>query len=273
MLNDIEKNLRLATDVRLRASDRVQALMRNPKMKTWITQASSGALFVNGNHCQSIRQPPTSYVSAKLVKAVRSVTSADSRSKVCNIVLSFFCAEHKNLKDPDAGPDGMMRSLLAQLLSAYRDFDLITVGRMKDVNYEDVDDLGQIFQSLVEQLPQHIVVFCALDAITFHEEREAWKEDARTAVQRIARFAESAGDQKCVFKLLLTSPIKSRLLHRCFPEKSVIWMPDRVPVAGRVTERYWAESVTLKVSSHLDDKDKTPEDSSMQVLRHDIDSE
>ena len=234
--------------------DRVVAIMRSPKLQTWITTTDSSALFINANHEESTRQQSASFVCAKLVDSMTpSPSNAPPESRM-SLPLACFCGEHLQKDDPDSGPDGMMRSLLAQLLLAYRDFDLRTVQQMQNLDYSDVNDLCDVFDILITQLPHYLVIFCVIDAISFYEDNAKLREKAGIAVQALVDVVERTRESGCVFKLLLMSPWNSRMLYKDMldQEGDVEWMPANVEAQGGFTGMKWSASVdsNLAVSDH-----------------------
>lgn len=223
------------------------AIMRSHKLQKWITATESAALLINANHRGSTRQQPTSFICAKLVDSMTTSASNDNvhtEERIC-IPLAFFCGEHMGKDDPDAGPDGMMRSLLAQLLNAYRDFDLRTVQRMQHLNYDDVNDLCQIFDLLIAQLPSYFVVFCVLDVISIYEDDDGVCGEASVVVRALVDVVERTEASGCAFKLLLMSGWDSRALYREMrdQERDVVWMSAKVPAQGGFTGGKWRDSV------------------------------
>lgn len=221
------------------------AIMRSHKLQNWITTPESSALFINANHKGSTRQQPTSFICAKLVDSITPAPSHPQPEPRMSLPLAFFCGEHLSKEDPDSGPDGMMRSLLAQLLFAYRDFDLRTIQRMQNLNYDDVNDLCDVFDLLITQLPNYIVVFCVLDAVSFYEDDATVCEEASIVVQALVDIVERTKESGCAFKLLLMSPWNSRVLYKEMLDQTgdVIWMPTKVPAQGGFTGMKWSASV------------------------------
>ena len=225
--------------------DRVMAIMRSHKLQKWITSTDSSALFINANHKGSTRQQPTSFISAKLVDSMTPSSSSALSEPRMTLPLAFFCGEHLQKDDPDAGPAGMMRSLLAQLLLAYRDFDLRTIQQMQHLDYDDVNNLCDIFDLLITQLPPYILVVCILDAISFYEDSASVCEEARIIVRALVHATEKTA---CTFKLLLMSSWNSRILYKnILDQQNVIWMPAKVPAQGVFTAMKWNASI----ASHL----------------------
>lgn len=239
---DVETNLQTIWTLPRQDQDRVVAIMRSHKLQSWITATESSALFVNANHKGSRRQQPTSFICAKLVDSIMPRVEPESQM---TLPLAFFCCEHLQKDDPDCGPAGMMRNILAQLLLAYRDFDLRTIQRMQNLDYDDVNDLCDIFDILITQLPQYIVVFCIIDAISFYEDNATVCEEASIVVQTLVNVVERSKENGCAFKLLLMSPWNSRTLYKDMldQEGDVIWMPAKVPAQGGFTGMKWNASV------------------------------
>lgn len=143
----------------------------------------------------------------------------------------------------------MMRGLLAQLLLAYRDFDLGSIQRMQNLDFDDVNDLCHVFDQLIDQLPHNIVVFCVIDAISFYEDKPTVREEASILVQALAGVAERTRETGGAFKLLLTSPRNTKFYKdMVYQEADVLWMPDRVERQGGFTDMEWRTSVDSKLA-------------------------
>ena len=236
---DVEAKLQTIWTLPRQDQDRVVAIMRSHKLQTWITNTHSSALLINANHRGSTKQQPTSFICAKLLDSIALSPSHAS------LPLAFFCGEHLQPDDPDSGPAGMMRSLLAQLLLAYPDFDLATIQQLQQLNFDDVADLCDVFDLLVAQLPRYMVVFCVLDAVSFFEDDDAVCEEASVVVQALVDVVERTREVGCAFKLLLMSPWNSRILYSnmCDQERDVVWLPAKVPPQGGFTALKWNASV------------------------------
>lgn len=228
---DLSANLRQSFGAKSGFRDRVSAIVGDKRLRSWLGNPEPGSdvLFINGNHFSSEPQIPTSFISAKLVSAIRNEQrerqDQDPFKGARVLTLWHFCAEHKHLNDPNAGPIGLLRSLLAQLPTPWPCFDPTIAGRLRNFDNSSVDDLKDTLVFLVEQLPPNVIVFCILDDITTLE-RQAWEEDAIKVVDALISVTNVRS--QCVFKLLMTSPTKSRTLHRRVHEQKVMWVPERV---------------------------------------------
>ncbi|KAG4431611.1 hypothetical protein IFR05_012904 [Cadophora sp. M221] len=229
--------------------DRVVAMMQHPKLHRWIAGSGSSALFMNAN-CKGARRQSTSFVSAKLMDSIHPSGIKPQHQPSGTFALSFFCGEHLGVDDPDSGVHGMMRSLLSQLLLAYPDFDLYYIDRMRNLDYEQVDDLCEMFYVLIAQLPSDVIVFCIVDSISFFEEKNMLCKDAELVVQQLADIVARTQDYGCTFKLLLTSPWNSRVLYKSMSsnEDNVVWMPTKVPPQGGFTGMKWGTTLGADVA-------------------------
>ena len=226
-------------------------IMRSHKLQKWVRNTHSSALLINANHQGSTRQQPTSFICAKLVDSITPCPSDAQTEFQMILPLAFFCGEHLQKTDPDSGPDGMMRSLLAQILLAYSDFDLRAIPQIQHLDFDDVNDLCDVFDLLIAQLPQYTVVFCIVDAISFFEDDESVCAEANVVVQALVDVVERTKDGGCRFKLLLMSPWNSHVLYRNMrdQEGDVVWLPGKIPAQGGFTGSKWRASVESGLQS------------------------
>jgi len=153
-----------------------------------------------------------------------------SLSPDTTIILYFPCGQHTTLDDPLAGPSGLIRILISQLL----------IGWPKEVpNLEFIEDdqslwsliqeghitaLCQLFNQLLERLPQAVVVYCIIDGISEYETRSwGWEADANLVVECLRDTVLQLQDPMhrcCTFKALLTCAHKSSSVYKIIPARS-----------------------------------------------------
>lgn len=176
-----------------------------------------------------MRRSPVSFVSAKLADSLRT--------KGPLIGLRFFCGEHVDeSRDPDASPPGMMNSLLAQLLEQYNEFDLADIPSLKKVKNDNVEGLCRVFGKLVAQLPKQTILFCIIDAVSYYEDSDR-RTEILAAIKALLHLA--AKDLNCVFKLLLTSPGRSRHVYKLFDKQDIFELPTYCSNQGGFTSLQW----------------------------------
>ena len=228
---DVQNCLRLAGTLSIDDQNRAVALMRSPKLRSWLTSISSATLLLNGNS-KPVRRSPVSFVCAKLADSLRTDGPL--------IELHFFCGEHVNeSQDSDAHPPGMMNSLLAQLLEQF-EFDLADVRNLGEVKNDDVAGLCKVFRKLVMQLPSQSILFCIIDAVFYYEDADRC-EELFTAIKALHRLA--AKDLDCIFKLLLTSPRRSRHVCKLFGKHEIFDLPSYCPNQGGFTALQWGTNM------------------------------
>jgi hypothetical protein len=139
-----------------------------------------------------------------------------------DITIHHFCRRHVRIEDAFHGPRGMMRSLIYQV-ARYMDGFAVpkfphNAQSRKLLDSHDLSTLCECFAYVVEQIPNDPVIFCIIDGIDAFE-RHAWAADCRKVMRNLRDMARGGGDGP-VFKLLVTSPGRSRLVGSDFdPEQ------------------------------------------------------
>ncbi|KAG9658480.1 hypothetical protein KCU95_g9428, partial [Aureobasidium melanogenum] len=139
------------------------AIAKSTDVKTWLN-AARGTLFLNGSgDTTAARESPISASLASLAFGI----SEDPAS----IVLHYFCGLHSEPSKAISGPNGLMRSLIAQLSLKF-DFNLAFIdneaqrGRIRD---HDMGTLCETFSAMAYQLPADYELCCIIDGISWIE--------------------------------------------------------------------------------------------------------
>lgn len=111
-----------------RASDqqslaRAASMVKRTEFQRWLNEPHSAVILVEacGSRLEAGRVPAISHVCAVLEQALRTHGNhAVDEFQHCDgsTTLLFFCGRHMERDDPLRGPQGLMRSLLAQLIMA-----------------------------------------------------------------------------------------------------------------------------------------------------------
>lgn len=148
---------------------------------------------------------PISCFCANLVQVLRGVDHLAA--------LHFFCSQHVASNDGLRGPQGLVRSLISQLAKVVLgagQSDPAEVATLTNLDTTtSMDRLCNAFQLLLEQLPLHTAVFCVIDDVSRFEKDE-WYADY---VVLMDMLSSAVSWQGIMFKLLFTSPTKSRWLQ------------------------------------------------------------
>jgi hypothetical protein len=210
---DLDKMLRVSESTELPMTSHVaKAIIEGRPFQDWLSKDAPAALFIEDGSSQ---------VSSRMcnpLSLLGSILVDNLRNKEPAIALHFFCGLHTSRrKDSAPGPQGLMRSLLCQILQLFPvNLDFISSRRYRDqLESYDIRSLCDCFRKLVEQLPVDAVLICIVDGISFFE-RQEWGEACGIAIQdlRDLVYEDELGP---VFKLLVTSPVRSRHIARLFP--------------------------------------------------------
>lgn len=199
----------------------------HPNFQRWMVTNEPDLIHVEGR-LEGLhgKTSPISYFCAGLVDAFRELAST--------VVLHFFCGQHMSSNDELRGPQGVMRSLVVQVLRAcpmvsLADLDLEAFGR----KYETIrlDYLCDLFKLVVGQIPTNYTVYCIIDDISGLEKDE-WVEEYWGIMQMFQDLVKGAfADVR--FKVLMTSPGRSRRLrgdNEVHPDRKVAVTDSGLPL-------------------------------------------
>ncbi|KAF8849599.1 hypothetical protein BDZ45DRAFT_732131 [Acephala macrosclerotiorum] len=209
---DISKALKFGRASDSTFQERAQAIMLHPRLKTWVTNATSQMLLINGNG-SSEKISPFTLACEMLVQSLESFKGAFS--------LSFFCGMHIETAQDDKHSELMMTYLIYQLLISSPSLDLTFIRtslRQQDINDHDIGALCFIFEGLVRQLAEDQIIFCLIDGISFFEYGKREKSTSK-ALSTIVGLVEECA---CMFKLLVTSATRSVYVHKSFTKSNIL---------------------------------------------------
>ena len=213
---ELTSMLRLGRAADLSYHNRGSLLMRSPKFQTWLTSASRIFLLVDGNGQSAVeRTSAMTYVSALL---------AQSLSDEGAFCIHYFCGLHTTRSDDLSGPGGLLRALLAQLLSLHA----FRVGFTDNSEYHELQRFGiarlcALFSELVKDLPEGIVLVCVIDGVSLYETSE-WAEDLRWILETLNTLTRDP-EVCAVFKVLVTSALASRQAIKYIPREDHLTLP------------------------------------------------
>lgn len=233
-LFDLRKVLRANPDVT--DSETALSIIVEPGFKGWQSEGTSTMLFVD----TQIPSISNRHVSAVTLVSSNLIQSLQDRPEATTIY--FFCGHHTAPDCRTRGPQGMMRSLIAQLLRLYSSrLDFISARLRQQLEALNIRGLCECFSRLVKQLPTTTVLFCVIDSINFFEGRELW-EGCRHAIESLQELVDDT-ELGALFLLLVTSPTRTRYVSDMFPPET------RLPILGdncdgrsRITERHKGEA-------------------------------
>jgi hypothetical protein len=203
-LPDISRILENSARFDMREMRLAYAIANGHDVKAWLN-ATRGILFLSGSgDTTAARESP---ISASLASLAFGIPE-DPRT----IILHFFCGLHSETNQSVAGPNGLMRSLIAQL-SLKHDFNLafINTQNYRDgIRDHDMRTLCETFSAMVSQLPVDYELYCIIDGISWLE-TPRWRDDFAATFAYICYLSVDPHCQaRC--KPLISSPMRSLAL-------------------------------------------------------------
>ncbi|KAJ5580214.1 uncharacterized protein N7459_006199 [Penicillium hispanicum] len=192
-------------------SDQAQAqqFFSSHQFTEWMASRDTATLLVHGN----FDTPGPGRITTLSVLCAMFVLHLHGNDNY--IVLHYFCGLHGTLYQADsvAGPNGLIRSLIAQMLCTRHKFDLEFINTpwfAQSIQTHSLSMLCHTFSQLVEQLPRDTVILCILDGVTEFESEQWWADfrDVLDALNRLGTDPES----RPIFKPLLTTPFARGLI-------------------------------------------------------------
>ena len=200
---DVEDALRQVFLVPHIDRDRVTAFIQDPTLEQWLTEAGFGALLVHGN---SRRHEVVSPISMACGIIIHLFKNTITRHRMPIITIYWFCGSHTT--GSNGGALGLVRSLICQLLAA-GPFDQ-GFKQTKNFESQDLENLLDVFTKLLKQIPEESAVVCVLDGISFYEDSQL-RDDTIEVIRKLVKLSSI---EEPIFKLLVTSPIRTAYLHK-----------------------------------------------------------
>ena len=232
---DLKQSLRAGQSMELTATLAAQGTIENIKFKEWLSTDMSTALLVEGSYPSADfgRSTPVSLMSSFVIDSLQDKDPA--------IPLHFFCGSHSSSSDPFRGPQGLMRSLICQLVDwCTFELDFVSTRRYREqLECFNVRILCDCFRKLVERVSMNATLFCIIDSISFFERKE-WAESCRFVVNELQDLADDeTAVPRATFKLLITSPSRTRCFVDIIPPERHLLLPSADDESGRngATER------------------------------------
>ena len=191
-------------------------LMRYPRFRDWLTSTSPDFLLVDGNGGSATdRASAMTFVSALLAQ-----TLSDEGTHC----IHHFCGLHTTRSDDLSGPGGLLRALLAQVVSHFA----FHVGFTRKNEYDELQRFDTIrlcalFRELVEDLPEGLVLVCVIDGVSFYEASD-WADDLRLVLETLNDLTRDP-EVWAAFKVLITSAVASRQAIKYIPREDHLMLP------------------------------------------------
>ncbi|KAI0912378.1 hypothetical protein F4823DRAFT_634366 [Ustulina deusta] len=212
---DLNRVTQQSTNFDAESQGKARWLLKTPEFGAWFRGRQSTILLADGaatGHIQLV-SPMSSFCATLAGSLIYDNTGT--------ITLTFFVGLHAGTDRTDRdldGPQGMMRCLIAQLLSSSLltpNLEFLSPEHLEACRHHDLKYLCHVFVGLVEQLPPEIDVLCIIDGISWYEQAP-WLTGLRTAVGMFEHLAEKIDPSNAgILKVLMTSPgISTAVVNR-----------------------------------------------------------
>jgi hypothetical protein len=201
--HDLDHVMRAGRSTELEADLTAQGIIEADMFNTWLNSADSTALFVGGvsalNSSRTIT--PMSIVSSNVIEFYADVHEATT--------IHFFCGRNDSSAGSLSGPQGMIRSLICQILWHFPiQLDFISSPRYRQqLENHDFLTLCDCLEKVVQRLPPQAVIICVIDSICFFE-KARWTDNLKKAVNILLNIVDD--NESPMFRLLVTSPRRTR---------------------------------------------------------------
>jgi hypothetical protein len=141
-------------------------MVQSPQVQQLFHASQSGIVLVDGcaDRSQMSKASPLSYICA--------TTSAVLRSGPPNVTLTFFCGQHLASNDDLQGPQGVIRALVAALITSLFQNGLISnfmppqlLSLPGEIENLLLKDICELFHRLLRLVPREISVYCLVDGV------------------------------------------------------------------------------------------------------------
>lgn len=221
IVEDVERIRQQGTNVASEGRELARKIMTMTKFTEWVQEDHSRLLLVDG-HCKDLSNGKTSPLSVLCASLASNFAESDSL-----VILQYYCGHHGlDSNGLPAGPLGLIRSLLAQLLRKPDDVlpQTLEVDRelYDRVNPDDIDNLCEIFGVIFSQINRNKITLCIIDEIAeFEGERGGWADGmSLVAFQLRWMVHHFQGPQR--LKVLMSSANKSAVVSQLLEDNDKI---------------------------------------------------
>jgi hypothetical protein len=200
------------------------------RFHAWLENTRSDLVYIEGpfgRSSMSAKQSPMSYFCASLVALFEG--SKDT------VALHFFCGQHDASNGPFQGPRALLRSLLTQILQNWSNppSDVVEIPPNFVGTHEAIptEELCRRLELAVARVPPNTTILCIIDNITSFE-KPCWEDDHWLVLASLGRLIYSQ-ESEVKFKVLMTSPIRSKALQNGITKEDRIEVTPRGRIAGR----------------------------------------
>lgn len=221
IVEDVDRIRQQGTNVASEGRELARKIMTMAQFTEWVQKDHSRLLLVDG-HCKDLGNAKTSPLSVLCASLASNFAESDSL-----VVLQYYCGYHGlDSNGLPAGPLGLIRSLLAQLLRKPDDVlprELEVDRELYDrVDPNDIDNLCEIFGVIFSQINRNKITLCIIDEIAeFEGERGGWA-DGMSLIAFQLRWMVHQFQCPQRLKVLMSSANKSAVVSQLLEDNDKI---------------------------------------------------
>ena len=216
---DLQWILQEGISLPARGQTQANFLMETPRFHAWLASTEPCRLFAQADTADD------GLISA--LSLVSGLVSQTMQSHSAVLSLHYACGLHTDrYRDAYPNAQGMLQHLVVQLLSApqHRMFSMefVDEAMFEGLRNADMDALCAVFEGLLYQLPQRVIVVLVVDGVSFYET----KDKVKGMCDAMSMLIHLVGETNCLVKLLVTNSGMSNYVRKGFHEEEVVWIPD-----------------------------------------------
>jgi hypothetical protein len=233
--SDIQSCIEYGYELPEAAKSCASTLFRTEAFQTWLSgETLSTALLVNGASDVESNDAISSlsYLLARFIDSTKTTESIVSLSYFCGLHTSTDNSGFQSTPDTSPSPQGMMKSLLAQIIWQAKskkipmDVSFVTDEQLQKLAGDgEIRTIYDIFKGCFMQLPRETICFCIIDSVSSFESSE-FRDEIINVVGQIRRLTLVHNKNNCAFKLLCSCPGWSTAVHGVFKPGQVVEIED-----------------------------------------------
>lgn len=221
VVEDVNRIRQQGTNVASEGRELARKITTTTQFTEWMQKDESRLLLVEG-HCKSLGYGKTSPLSILCASLASNFAESDSL-----VILQYYCGHHGlDSTGLHAGPLGLIKSLLAQLLQKSDNVlpqNLQVERALYDrVKPDDVDNLCEIFSLVFSQVDRKNITLCVIDEIAEFEGAGSGWNDGMSLVAFQLRWMVHRFEGPQRLKVLMTSANKSAVVSQILEENDKI---------------------------------------------------
>ncbi|KAK6524568.1 hypothetical protein TWF281_011472 [Arthrobotrys megalospora] len=235
---DIKNILSKVQDFDARSQSQAQSMVQKERFLMWMSNNEPDILLIDGNLPSSASD---NLSAMSLFSATFAISMASIRPD--DVFIHFFCGLHTSGRDWFYGPNGLVRSLIVQLLRALDqrgDPNLGFINSRRYVRRLKEHDLGTLcaaVEELMLQFPAGTTIYCIIDGVSVYDkDYQGLFDGMKIVLGRLQDIVQSDNLENNL-KILCTTPGRStrRVKQLVHPECHIELSSNNLNV-GHISE-------------------------------------